>query len=311
MTDDPLKRYLDDFGRQLDQAATAPVPRRRLRPRPIIALAGGLTSAVLLIPTLLAGAPGGSSRLDLVAQARAALTPSGVLVHTIVTQHAEVLPGHRDVHVSAPAQTTEQWSMANPPRWRIAFSYPDPKAHPGAGRVGDAHGPIVGPVQFVHAGDSEFTYYQQRNTLRIVRGLPPGTGSAIPGPTPLGNDPIATLRAMLQTGRLHDAGTSTVQGRQVRRLVGTTQRTFGKKRITTAVEYDVDPDTFAPVAARIELPFPFDDGPAVAVVLRFRRFETLPLTAQTRRLLEIHPVGHPKITVKKYRAHRRHTAATP
>jgi hypothetical protein len=311
MTDDPLKRYLDDFGAQLERAARAPV-RRRPRRRPLIALAGGVTAAGLLIALVLLGAPGGSSRLNLVAQARAALTPPGRLVHAIVTQRLEVAPGHPDVHVSAPPQTTEQWSTADPPRWRIAFSYPDPRKHRGAGTVGDAHGPIVGTVQIAHAGTEESTYYQQRNTLRIVRGLPNQARSVLPGVAPLGNDPIGTLREMLQTGRLRDGGTATVDGRQVRRLVGETHRRFGHKRVTTSVEYDVDPATFAPVLARIELPFPSSDGtPAVTAVLRFERFELLPLTAGTRRLLDIQPVGHPKVQVVHYRARHRPAAAKP
>jgi hypothetical protein len=307
MTDDPLKRYLADFGQQLQQAAAAP-PLRRPQSHSIIALSGGLTAVALVIAVLLLGAAGGSARLDPVAQARAALAPSGKLVHAVVFQHAEVIPGHPGVHVSAPDQRTEQWSTADPPRWRIAFSYPDPKTHPHAGRVGDAHGPIIGPVQTAREGNSESTYYQHRNTLLIVRGLPHGLGSALPGPTPLGNDPIGTLRAMLQSGQLRDAGTATLRGRKIRKLVGTTRRTFGKKRITTAVEYDIDPTTFAPVAARIELPVPIHDTPAVAVILRFEHFELLPLTTQTRRLLQIQLVGHPKITVTRYHQPTRRAA---
>jgi hypothetical protein len=105
---------------------------------------------------------------------------------------------------------------------------------------------------------------------------------------PLGADPVATLRSMLSSGRLRDAGETTVGGRTVHRLVGTRTRAFGTHRFVASFEYDVDLTTFAPVRARIQIP-----GPAGAdrifSILDFQSFERLPLTAANAKLLKVQP----------------------
>jgi hypothetical protein len=310
MTNDPYQRFLDDYGRELERAAARPLRRHRS----VAALGIAVAVAATAIIVVLLAAPGGDRRLDVVAQARAALSDRGRLVHLVVRQSIEVRPRYpREKVVVPPPTTTEQWSASDPPRWRIAFSYPDPKTTPGAGTVGDAHGPIVGPVQFAYANGAQFTYLQERNTLTIVRGFSDtGPAAEVPGPTPLGNDPIATIRSMLTRGELRDDGQATVDGHAVRRLVGERQRTFGKQTVTSAMEYDVDPDSFSPVAARVELPLRAPRTgtapPPTTLVLRFLDFQRLPFTKDNARLLKIQPVGHPRViekTAKQARAEAR------
>ena len=317
MTDERLERYLDDFGRTLKNAgAKTPSSSRRRQPRwgrGRRAMTGAwmaLAAAVVLV--VLLSLPEGGRRLDVVAEARAALGQPGQLLHLVVRQSILPPPGAKHVGVPPPS-IWEQWSTSTPPRWRLAFSYPDPKQHPGTGTVGDAHGPIVGPVQFAYADGVQSTYYQQRNTVRRISGYADnGPAAQVPGATPLGNDPIATMRGMLSRHQLRDAGTATVAGRTVLRLLGERTRRFGKQAVTTTVEYDVAPDTFAPVQARVEVAFPFPapGRPAryPSTVLRFLTFERSPLTPANRRLLEIQPVGRPTVTetsVSKLRAEQR------
>jgi hypothetical protein len=313
MTDKPLERYLDDFGRMLKDAGTkAPSSDRQRRPRwgrhrramagAAIALAAAVVLAVLL------SLPGGGRHLDVVAEARAALGQPGQLVHLVVRQSNLPPPGAKHYKVPPPS-TSEQWSTSAPPRWRLAFSYPDPKKQPGGGTVGDAHGPIVGAVQVAYADGVQSTYYQERNTLRRISGFADnGPAATVPGATPLGNDPIATIRGMLARHQLQDAGEATVAGRVVHRLLGERTRRFGKESVTTTVEYDVAPDTFAPVQARVELPLPVRATGLPArnpsIVLRFLTFERLPLTPVNRRLLEIQPVGRPTVTDTSVSKHR-------
>jgi hypothetical protein len=305
MTDDPLDRYLDDFGRTLHHAAAEGRPRRDRRRFTLLAAATAATAAAVLVALL--ALPGGSAtrRLDVLAEARAAITPRpGRLTHLVVRQTAVAPPNRPDMHVSAPPTTTEQWSVADPPRWRIAFSYPEPGG-PG-GTVVDRGGIVSGPVQVAYADGTESTYKQRRNTLRRVTGFSDhGPAANVPGSTPLGNDPIAALRAMLARGALHDAGTAAVGDREVRRLLGSDVRTFGSVRVVTKVEYDVDPETFTPVRARVELPIPAKGDDRFASVLEFLAYERLPLTTQNAKLLQIQPVGPPPaITVTKARRPR-------
>jgi hypothetical protein len=291
MTPDPLDRYLDDFGRTLEDAARKR-PRRARRPRRLPLLAGSAALAAAAITAVLLLLPGSTTprRLDVIAEARAALAPqAGELTHLVVRQHAEVAPGARGVSVSAPPITIEQWSATGPVRWRMTYINP-PNAFPHPEER----------VEVAYADGVETSYNRARNALRRVTGL--GTHSA-PAAYPLGTDPIATLRSMLAHGRLRDAGPATIGGRAVRRLLGTRTRALGKQRFTGTVEYDIDPTTFAPVRAKLQPPFPLLGANRIYEVLDFRRFERLPLTAATSELLKIHPDPGAKVrTIRSKRA---------
>jgi hypothetical protein len=275
---DPLDRYMDDFGRRLRGATPAHNRRRSRVPflvGPIFAAAAAITALLLLLP-------GGSTtrRLDVVAEARAALRlQDGEISHLVYTSAIE---GDGRSSSSIPRVTTEQWSAAHPARWRATWVQPTNVVRRGGERI-----------EISYANGTEMEYYRASNRLRVVHGL---RGSQAPRVYPLGADPVATLRAMLAGGRVRDAGEATVNGRTVRRLVGTRTRAFGKQRVTTSVEYDVDPATFAPVRARIGLPVP-SGAHRVSTVLDFRTFERLPLTAANAKLLTVQPRPGAKVRV--------------
>lgn len=276
MSDD-LDTYMDDFGRALREAE-APRPRR---PRPRLAWAvGAATAAAIAITALLLVLPGGSAtrRLDVLAEARAALAPvDGAITHLVYVNRPER-------GTAIPAVTTEQWSAAKPERWRYTWVQPRNVVHNGGKRI---------EVSYAHG--TEMEYYPASNRLRVIKGL---RGQNRPKIYPLGADPVATLRGMLDRGRLADAGTKTVGGREVRRLIGTQTRAFGKTRVTTTLEYDVDPDTFAPVRARIELPIPHG-AQRFFMLLDVTTFERLPLNARTAKLLRVQPKPGARIRVTR------------
>jgi hypothetical protein len=278
---------MNEFGRRLEEAAA--VPRRR-RPR-VLLLAGPAVGAALVLTALLLLLPGGSTtrRLDVVAEARAALaSQDDRLVHLVVAQHVEAAHPRADFHSAIPPVTTEQWSATAPVRWRVAYVNP-----PGVVRHGNQ------PVEVAYADGVEEEYHPDTNTLRRTTGT--GAHSA-PAAFPLGTDPVAQLRALLARGELHDAGATTIGGRDVRRLVGVRTREFNGKIATGRIEYDVDPTTYAPVRARIEPAFPIRESDRIVAVLDFRRFERLPLTAQSVAALKIHP--KPGVRVHTTRARR-------
>lgn len=285
MTDDAYERYLDDFGRQLEQAAAdvRPAPRRRVR----LAIATAAVTAVavaVLLATLLA--PSGGRRLDVLAEARAALSPRDEILHIIIRQSSE-LPRTppRGVHFAPSSpQTIEQWSATRPLRWRLVTTYPGSSR--AGGSVFDSYGRIVGRVQTSRAPGVAATYVERRKRIRVVTGLservsppgivPPGTSS----------DPLTTIRAALADGRLRAAGVVRANGREVRRLTGVLSRQHGGRRVI----YDVDPETSVPVTARVFMPVGSRSGgtrTTVVVVIRFLRYEHLPLNAETEGLLDI------------------------
>jgi hypothetical protein len=292
MTPDPYQRLLDAFGRDLEQAATRPVPPRLRIPH----LAAAVAVVVAGVTAALLATPDGDNRVDAVAQARAALAPPAQqLVHLVVRQTFELRSGRG----ALPSTMIEQWAASDPPRWRIAWKAP------GGGALSDAYGPIAGPVQIAYAAGTQSTYVRQRNTLTLVHGFTDADVTAsVAGPTLLGNDPIAGIRAMLNRGELRNAGRGSVDGRAVWRLVGALPVQRDGKTLTTRLEYDVNRVSYAPVAARVQLPVPASSPPS-ALALRFPTFQRLPLTAANARLLQIRPQGRPKVieqTVAQARA---------
>jgi len=170
-----------------------------------------------------------------------------------------------------PPATTEQWSTAAPPRWRIAETVPDPSKTPDT--ISGPHGAIVGPEQSSYANGTEEDYAQRLNTLDVTTGFSDdGPPAQVPGP--LGSDPLFQARSMLDAGLLHDAGNAVVNGKTVRRLVGEEPRPRAVPGRSGwrppydpawPVTYDVNPDTFAPVQVTIQTRFaiqaPSSEGP--------------------------------------------------
>lgn len=246
-----LERLFDDFGAALRDARA---PRRRTR---ALLVRAGVALALLALAL-----PAKTRHLDVVAQARAALVSDGRIVHLVYA-----------VEGGGPTGRAEQWSRARPPAWRIVTTF-------SPNRVGDGRGVITGAVEFGYSGGREAFFAHRRNTLSITTHVP-GPAAEV---TPLGEDPVASLRAMLARGALHDEGAARRDGRAVRRLVGTTE-TPGPRGLRRKVEYDVDARTFTPV--RSVVTWRGSPGEPFVIATRFLRYESLPDTVANRRLLRI------------------------
>ncbi|WP_445152524.1 hypothetical protein [Baekduia sp. Peel2402] len=292
--DTHLDRYLDAFGARLE-AAAAPVTTATKRRFPRIALLATTATATALAITLVALLlPGGSTthRLDVVAEARAALAPHpDELTHLVVRQR---ITGDASLAGIQTEFASEQWSATKPVRWRTTYNMPSNSTiHPGR------------RIEVAYARGVEQEYYPGINHVRRSRGI---KDHPAPAAYPLGTDPIATMRAMLAAGTLHDSGTAKVGDREVRRLVGTRTRSFsGAKerkptKVVNDVQYYVDPDTFAPIRARIGMPYPKGAAP-LYVVLDFDAFERIPLNAESEKLLEVQP--KPGVSITELGAKRR------
>jgi hypothetical protein len=281
-------RLLEDFGQRLKQAETRPAGGHRRRgPH----AAGALVLAGIAAGTLMLTGAGGGGRLDVVAQARAALAPAGNVVHLVTTSHMEMRGGSEAQIVGPEAEenaprVTERWSTSQPTRWRVATSVP----------IVTAHGTSTGPVQRSYGGGTEQSYIPSLNTLDITTGVSEDSLLARSGP--LGTDPTARIRSMLEAGQLHDAGSGTLNGHAVRRLVGEElSRPQGFAHPPWPVEYDVDPKTFAPVRFTVEevgMNFRGNTGTPTQVV-DVNTYEALPLNETSAALLSIHPAGNPTV----------------
>lgn len=293
---DPYDRYLDDFGARLQAAVSARPrrPRRRLALGSLIATAAVAAALVLVLPGSPAGRP-----LDVVAEARAALAPPGEIVYLRITTSWSADPGG----TAPPPSTTEQWTAADPPRWRLVQTLPRDHRN---GTVSDGDGRrIVGRQEFAYAAGRQSDYRVELNRLLINTGYSEH-GAAAKRPGPLGGDPATELRAMLTHGKVTDAGLVDTGGRTVRRLISESSGSGGPARRFT---YDVDPDTFAPVRGVLRLRFGFPAGTRSPVVLTSTftvdRYERLPINAQTAKLLTIATNARTKVTVVTAEARRR------
>jgi hypothetical protein len=286
--DTGYERLLEDFGQLLQEAAVRPVGGQRGRRR-----AGALVLAGIAAGALMLTGAGGGGRLDIVAQAKAALAPLvGHVVHLVTTSHMEMRGGSQAEIVGPEAENNtprvaERWSASQPTRWRVASTVPSVTAQ----------GTHPEQVQRSYGGGTEETYLQSLNTLEIRTGVSEDILLASSGP--LGSDPVARIRSMLEAGQLHDAGGGTVDGHAVKRLLG-------EKEVNTPlrpphppwpVEYDVDPNTYAPVRFTVEevgMSFPGNAGTPTEV-WEVNTYEALPLNETTAALLSIHPAGNPTV----------------
>jgi hypothetical protein len=293
-------QLLEDFGRALNAGAARHAAARRRRHLG----AAGLVLACIGVGLLALIGAGPRAQLDLNAQARAALAPAGQIVHLVTTTHIET-KGRPGVGATT---TSEQWSASDPPRWRVAFDIPTPTTTPGGKPVGNLDGLLTGPMQLAYGGGAEEFYAQQPNTLEVTTGLREDGSHAAPR-GPLGVEPIATVRSMLAARKLHDAGSATVNGRPVRRLVGKEPRGSNPP---WSIEYDVAPRTDAPVRVRIEAPRaaqPAGIGVPV-ILLDVNSYQRLPLNGNTAVLLRIQPTGNPTVQHRRASAVRHPRAST-
>ena len=146
-----------------------------------------------------------------------------------------------------------------------------------------------------YGNGTEELYVQPLNTLNIRTGVSENSPRASMAEGSLGTEPVRQIRSMLEAGRLRDAGTGTVDGHAVQRLVGEVPERAGTP--PWPVEYDVSPGTYVPVRFTIEeigQSTPGNTGTLTAVV-DVNTYEVLPLNGTTAPLLSVHPTGNPTV----------------
>lgn len=281
-------RIEDGVRERLRAAGPVPRPSGARARRRIVPVAAALAVVGLVVLALLGrGATG--ERLDAVAAARAALSPSHAIVRmTFVTRRSA---GHGAPPVT---ERTESWTASSPPRWHQRTFTTETRNYV------QRHGHLVrvrGPYESSYAPTELQTYSRQFHELQILTHIPASTPTAQAhlGIQLTGNDPAANLRHQLDYGHLQDLGTVTgTGGRAVRRLRSITQLS---RAVTETLTYDVDPKTFAPVAGSMTA---HDTRPArnrapridIALSFTVTSYELLPDTARNAHVLQIRvPTG--------------------
>ena len=284
-------RLLEDFGQTLQESTERSVRGGHGVRR---AAGGGLALAGLAAGALLLGGTGGTARLGVVAQAKGALAPVGHVVHLVTTSHMEMRGGSQAEIVGPEGENntprvTARWSASEPTRWRVAATVPSVTAN----------GTHLERVQRSYGRGVEEIYLQSLNRLELWTGVSEDSLQARLSGGPLGTDPVARIRAMLEAGQLHDAGRGTVDGHTVERLTGDeSSLPQDDPHPPWPVEYDVDPTTYAPVRLSVEeagTKFPGNTGTPTQIV-EIDSYEQLPLTGATAALLSIHPLGNPTVS---------------
>ncbi|MDQ8043501.1 MAG: hypothetical protein AAGC46_02745 [Solirubrobacteraceae bacterium] len=296
---DPFDDLADRFGDHLHRAETRHDGETRRRPVRLrrIALAGGGLAVAGTAAALVIGIGGGSS-LDVVSQARAALSPEGVIVHMQIAYGKLGQPDDPATN----REVREVWTATNPIRWRFdqtvaqwSYDHGGKNGHPTGRYTTD---------QFAYADGKQTNYTANENTLQVVSGSSIEKYSTVPPAwpgMPEGQDPVQALRTMLASGTLTSTGRATLYGRSVLKLHGRTKanRTVGMPSFP--VEYDVDPSTFEPVRMVITATGmgPGDGKVDPVYVVWFRTVERLPDTARNAGLLTVHAPAGAKVRPEK------------
>ena len=300
---DEYERFLEQMGAQLDQAASRRASQLRRRRR--VATGGLALCAVVAGVALVIG--GSTGRVDVVAQAEAALAPTGQVLRLVTVSQLEMRGGtHAEITGSEAEslgwnkpRTAEQWSGSDPTRWRIATTTPT------ATSAGSA---TAAPIQCAYSAGSEETYDQGLQTNEVVI-VPVSSGqdeSSQESPCTtqvsggLGTQPVAHIHTMLASGALKAAGTATVNGHEVLRLTGQETRpqvSGAGPAASWPVEYDVNPETYAPVRFIVEMVGADALGNAgtLTEVTEVTGYEELPLTEATAGLLSLKTTGNPVV----------------
>ncbi len=253
-----LDAYMDDFGRDLKRTT----PRRRRRPLLALPAVAAAAVGVALLPS--------GHSIDAIAAARAALSPSGEIVHMKVQIIA------RKGLVTGPP--TEQWYAADPDRWRVDFGIP---ARPGVAAGTDE-------MQVAYTPNRMRQYSTKTDKAMIFTGV----GSDAPAPGLAGGDPSTTLRDQLAKGDVRDDGVVTVDGKQVRRLVSTSKMGSFNRRLV----YYMDPTTFVPLGGHMT--FQGLKGAHFQTDFKITGYERIPLNDETAKLLQIQHTDHTKFIWK-------------
>lgn len=259
-------------------AAPSPRPHvaavdRRPRRRLVLISAFAVTAAVVAATVLAAS----GEHLDPVAEARAALAAPGEIVYMKITSQ----PLDANGQIAGSGATSEQWSTRDPSRWRL---------------IETLRNDASAPQQIAYANGEQLEYNATRDTLVVNQGLS-DDGPAAHVPSPLPRRPVDTaadLRSLL-AGDVSDEGEQQADGRTVHRLISISNGDLGVQR---RLVYDVDPDTFTPIAATLSVTFPATNGESRDFVTRLyvEAYKRLPLDATTTKLLQIQTTPHTNIT---------------
>lgn len=300
-TSSPAERPADDHA----------LTRRRFV-RGGIALAG--VAAVGLAGTAVVPGLGGSP-VDVVASARAAAAPGGGgIVHALVRyEHGSYVsmaiytdgdprdPGGVRT-VGTVTGDVESWSTADPLRHRETRFLDAPGG--GQETIQNAYADGVLAVRNSWQPKAGEWRLSAKDRARTERELTDGSadGQRVSGVDSAG-DPVATIRALLGSGRLRDAGTTRFGDRDVRRLTGREAGYVdagGTWFQPVDFEYLVDADSYDPVRITSVQVLPADPTSEEPDAHHERRivdrwvfevFERLPLNPTTAKLLTIDGAG--------------------
>lgn len=255
MTDhrSPLDTHVDAFrdGLTAGAARLRLIHRRRRR-----ATAIGVP-LVAVASLALAFWPG--ERASVLDRAEAALSPSTGVVHLRVS--SEPIGMKKPPCLEDPA---DMWLEAGPhaprfPRWRVRQN--SSKCLTRGVSFGLGH-IATGRQDEWFNGHDRSTYALDDGWVETLTDVTSWT-RAFPDPTGLGSrangasvDPITALRHLLATGKVHEAGRSTVDGRPVQLLRGQMEMALDAKGrpINGELTVAVDADSFVPVEITRKLP---------------------------------------------------------
>lgn len=314
---DEYQQFLEDMGDQVDQAVGRRSSQLRTRRR----VAAGVLVLFAAVAGIVLATGNGAGRVDVVAQAEAALAPTGQVLRLVTVSqlemrgstHTQVTGSEAESLAWNKPRTAEQWSASAPTRWRIATTIPT------VTRVGSV---AAAPIQCAYSGGSEEIYNAAFRTNEVIivpvsQGLDesaeesPCTTQVSGG---LGTQPVAHIHAMLASGQLRVAGRDTVNGREVLRLTGAETRPQGTgEGAAWPIEYDVDPETYAPVRFTVEMVGANALGNAgtLTEITDVTTSEQLPLNETTTGLLSLKTSGNPIVRHAVNQLEKRRDALRP
>lgn len=252
--------FIEDFERLLRDAAHARA--RRAPRRAALRLTVALAVAGAVIAVVASGGDRPTGEVAAPAQA-----PGEILHMRIRTDRPKGFGGPKHTY-------QESWSAREPRRWRLK-----------QWAVGGS--PLHrGPTELAYGAGEHFSYERKRLTIR--RGAHDARFPSFFSRTD--RDPDVALRELVDAGKLTDEGELQVGGRTVRRLV----KDDGVRRTV----YDVDPQTFVPLAGTTTYRTPKGSSmPPFTAPFVVEAYERLPLTPETERRLRIDPPAGTKTTI--------------
>lgn len=306
---DPYETHRAAFGAELRAAA----PRLRRRRQRRVALAGTTVALAGAATVVAVVAPTTGSRLDVLTEAKAAITTTpGSIVHfALTTKSGFPLPDEQKRRAKGcKGGPTEVWQSTSGGelRYRTRMPLYTCSTPVVAGKI------ITGPFENSFGNGTTKVYSESDGYLRIATEQP--TDRIAYPPVPFGDsrlsegnpiDPVARIRSLLADRKLTDAGT--IRGKNgrvvLRKLVGDYTELRGDPKAPKPwpvhVEYRVDAKTFAPVllltTQRMSVPVDPNDRKwwrntvhrMVTEEAHFSKFEIIPLTPDSERLLDVQP----------------------